>query len=878
VALASGTRLGVYEIVALIGSGGMGEVYRARDSRLNRDVAIKVLPADVTGDHDRLARFEREAKVLASLNHPNIANIYGVDDSSGTPALVMELVEGPTLADRIAKGPIPLDEALPIAKQIAEALEAAHEQGIIHRDLKPANIKVRDDATVKVLDFGLAKAMEPIGAMPTGLSMSPTITSPAMTRAGIILGTAAYMSPEQARGKPVDKRADIWAFGCVLFEMLTGRRVFEAEDVSLTLAEVMKSEPDWTALPTLPPAVRMCVRRCLKKDSRQRLRDIGEVRLALEGAFDVEYVVETSTTSRSIDQRVWRRVVPFAATSALVAALLTWWISHSRPSPLPEVVRFQISAPPGSTIVPGTPAISPDGRTLAYVVRTDGSGQIYLRDLNSTDARPLPGTQNAVHPFWSPDGRSLAFVSDLTLKRIDIGGGSARGITRVSAPWHGSWGPFGDLLFSSNLTVLRVPAEGGSATDAVKLDSSAGENAAGFPSFLPDGKRFLIRVDRGNAGSGLYLASLESPRMTLVLDGVFSAALVAPTPQRNASYLLYVRDDALVAHAFDERAGAVKGTPRLLVDNIGLVANPPFLPTVGVSAAGVLAFQSGAALASGGFEWVSRTGEALTPIELAGSIPSLSPDGRWLAVTNRTRGIDIWVMDLSRNVPSQLTHGGGVVGSPIWSPDSRRLAFGRSNKIYVMNADGSAEPTVLADVRGVPTSWSSDDKYLVYGTPEGKLFLWPLNGGATKTLVGSRDSSSREGQLSPDGRYIAYTAVESGGNNVYLQPLPPATGRIQISATGGRSPRWGQTGRELFFISMSSGGPEVMAVDVTLGQVPPVGVPRRLFKLPPSFGVFSFDVSADGQRFVVPRLPTEAQDAPITVVLNWWTAFAKSPN
>jgi Tol biopolymer transport system component len=728
-----------------------------------------------------------------------------------------------------------------------------------------------------VLDFGLAKALDPVGSGVGNATMSPTLSMHA-TQAGLILGTAAYMAPEQARGKAVDKRADIWAFGCVLFEMLTGRRAFEAEDVSLTLAEVMKSEPDWMALPTLPLAVLMCLRRCLRKDPRQRLRDIGEARLALEGAFEVENAVGPSTPSLSVAKHVWRQVVLLAAISAVIAATLTWWISHSRPSPLPEVVRFQISAPSGSTILPGTPAISPDGRTLAYVVRADGSGQIYLRDLNSTEARLLPGTQNAIHPFWSPDGRSLAFTSDLTLKRIDIAGGSARGITHVSAPWHGSWGALGDLLFSSNLTVLRVPAEGGSATDAVKLDSSAGENAAGFPSFLPDGKRFLIRVDRGNAGSGLYLASLESPAMTLVLDGVFSAALVAPTPQRNATYLLYVRDDALVAQAFDERAGAVRGTPRLLVDNIGLVANPPFLPTVGVSAAGVLAFQSGAALASGGFEWVSRAGDPQAPIELAGSIPSLSPDGRWLAVTNRTRGVDLWVMDLARNVPSQLTRGGGVVGSPVWSPDSRRLAFGRSNKIYVMNADGSAEPTVLADVRGVPTSWSSDEKYLVYGTPEGKMFRWPLSAGTTPIPVGSRDIPSREGQLSPDGRYIAYTAVESGGNNVYLQPLPPATGRIQISATGGRSPRWSRTGRELFFISMSSGGPEVMAVDVTLGQVPPVGVPRRLFKLPPSFGVFAFDVSADGQRFVVPRLPAEAQDAPITVVLNWWTAFAKSPN
>src|SRR5262245_48474207 len=378
VAFTAGIRFGPYEIAARIGAGGMGEVYRATDTNLKRAVALKILPASFEGDPDRLARFQREAELLAALNHPNIAHVYGLERGDGMSALVMELVDGSTLADRIVSGPLPVDEALAIAKQIAEALEAAHEQGIVHRDLKPANIKVREDGIVKVLDFGLAKAIETAGAMSASVSMSPTITSPAMTQAGIILGTAAYMSPEQARGRPIDKRVDIWAFGCVVFEMLTGRRVFHAEDVSLTLAEVMKSEPDWAALPPVPAAVRMCLRQCLKKDPRQRLRDVGDARLALDGALEIE---PTSDRSGPEAKRVWRWVLPFAAASAVVANAVTLVIDRNTAPTLPEVVRFQIHAPAGSKIPPGTPAISPDGRTLAYVVTgADGKNLIHLRE------------------------------------------------------------------------------------------------------------------------------------------------------------------------------------------------------------------------------------------------------------------------------------------------------------------------------------------------------------------------------------------------------------------------------------------------------------------------------------------------------------------
>ena len=713
-ALTPGTRLGVYEVTAPIGDGGMGEVYRATDTKLKRQVAIKILPPSVAADHDRLARFQREAEVLASLNHPNIAAIYGLEESGGATALVMELVEGEDLAQRLARGSIALDEALPIAKQIAEALEAAHEQGIIHRDLKPANIKVRADGTVKVLDFGLAKALEPAGATSTSVATaSPTITTPAMTRAGVILGTAAYMSPEQARGKPVDRRADIWAFGCVLFEMLTGKQAFDAEDVSLTLAEVMKSEPDLRALPTLPPGVRLCLRRCLKKDPRQRLRDIGEAWLALDGALDVDIVNSSGPSGQPA--RGWRRVLPFAAASALGVASLILWLQSDRQLPLPEVVRFEIHAPAGSRIPLGTPAISPDGRTLAYTVAgPDGTTRIHLREMRSAESRLLPGTENAVHPFWSPDGRSLAFVSGRTLKRIDIAGGPARElVSQVVGPWHGTWNQFGEVLFlGRGAGVFRLSTEGGRAAPAVELQASAGETASTYPAFLPDGRRFLVRISHGETMSAIHLASLDSPARKSILDDVSSAVLVAPTP-RGATYLLYLRDEELVAQEFDERAGEVRGTPRLLVDGIGKVALPAVMPTLGVSPSGAVAYQSGGFVASSTLTWLDRAGGRLGEVALEGSASylSLSLDKRLLAVDSISRGDrNVWVTDLARGVTSRLARGGRF---PIWSPDSRRLTFWRSGKIYVKHADGSGEETVVADIDGIPLSWSPDGKYLL---------------------------------------------------------------------------------------------------------------------------------------------------------------------
>ena len=880
-AIAPGTRLGPYEITSPLGVGGMGEVYRALDINLKRATAIKVLPESVSTDPDRLARFQREAEVLAALNHPNIAAVYGLERTGASIALAMELVEGPTLADRILQGAVPVEETLGIARQIAEGLEAAHEQGIVHRDLKPANIKLRPDGTVKILDFGLAKALEPT-AVSSVASISPTITSPALTRMGMLLGTAAYMSPEQARGRPVDKRADIWAFGCVVFELLTGRRAFDGEDVSLTIAEVMKSEPAWATLPALPPTVLLCLQRCLIKDARLRLRDIGEMRLALAGSVDVQQLIGApNTTSPQTTRIPWRWLLPAATLSALAAGAAVWWLqpppAPPPEPPLPQVVRFEIHAPAGSRILPGTPAISPDGRSIAYsMAGPDRVPRLYVRNLQSMEARVLPGTETGVHPFWSPDGRSLAFVIDRTLKRVELAGGLPRELANVSGPWHGSWGRSGEILFSA-FGIRRISAEGGASTAAVQIDETAGELGSGFPAFLSDSRRFIVRIERKDQ-SDLELASLDSKERTRLVDNVLSAPLLVPTP-RGGTYLMYLRDEALVVQELDESTGTMRGTPRVLVEGIGRVANPPLMPTLGVSPAGVIAYQVGGGFTSMVLHWIDPSGKPVseTPLDVTGQNPTLSPDGRLLALDVLSgNDRDVWVADVARGVTSRVTHGGGQDRSPAWSPDGQRIAFSRGKKLFVVRADGNGNETELADVDGLPQSWSPDGKYLLYQTQR-QLFLWSF-ADSTSTQVGARAGTSRWGQFSPDSRAIAYTSDESGRDEVYIQMAPPASGRVRVSTTGGTLPRWGRTSGELLFLAADR---SMTRVDVRIGETLSAGTPKALFPLQAGavFTNVRYDYDPTRQRFLVPRIQAESvADTPITVVLNWWTEFVGRSN
>ena len=874
-ALAPGTRLGPYEIAALIGVGGMGEVYRALDTHLKRSVAIKVLPDAVSTDPERLARFQREAEVLASLNHPNIAQIYGLEKSdaasagqAGAFALVMELVEGRTLEERIAGVAMPVDEALAIARQIAESLEAAHELGIVHRDLKPANVKVREDGTVKVLDFGLAKALEPAAAprsiSPSSMTLSPTITTPAMTQVGFILGSAAYMSPEQARGKVVDRRSDIWAFGCVLYEMLTGTRAFDADDVSLTLARVLERDVDLTALPAaVPPRVRQVIAVCLRKDPRQRVQAIGDVRLALEGVFDTPAPVVT--TERAAPRRpLWLRIAPFAAITAVAAAAIAF--VALRPGPRPQVTRFQIYAPAGSTLPLGTPAISPDERTLAYTV-TDVQGitRIHVRPFDRIETRVLPGTENAVHPFWSADSRSLAFatVPENYLKQIDVGAGAARTLFFVTGPWHGTFNQNGVLLFVGGEIRRWVTGE----TPAVALKREEGEVTT-FPFFLPDGKRYLL-LRSLNGKFSIQLASLDSQARSVVVDSADGAALITRAPSGKA-YLLFVRNTDLLVQEFDEAAGVVRGSPKVLVNDIGLVANPPLRPTVGVSG-NVLAFQTGGVADVAPLIWLDRSGTEMGRLTRAASVrnPKLSSDGERLLGSKYTLGsTSAWVTDLRRGSSTQITFSGSAFDA-VWSSDGTKVAYRRTRGgIFVAGADGSAEREVGTPIARL-WDWSPDGQTLLGTSGSGFTFI-SVDDSQKPIVVRPPNGRLRDGYFSPNGRYVAFVSDESGRDEVYVQAMPPATFRTKISINGGILPQWRKDGKELFFVSAGNDS-TMMAVDVNTGTTFSAGIPQPLFKTGGGPNLTNgYVVRADGQRFLMPGRDTQAETWPITVVMNWW--------
>jgi serine/threonine protein kinase len=646
--LSAGSRLGTCEIVSLLGSGGMGEVYRARDTRLGRDVAIKVLPDAFTLDADRLTRFQREAQLLAALNHANVAAIYGVEESSGVHALILELVEGPTLAERIALGPVPIDEALPIARQVAEALEAAHEQGIVHRDLKPANIKVRPDGTVKVLDFGLAKIVEtatPSASGLTGLSQSPTLTSPALTRLGLILGTAAYMAPEQAKGQPADRRSDVWAFGCVLFEMLAGKRAFGGEDVADTLAAVLRADPDWSALPAdaVSVSVRPLLERCLRKEARKRLPHIGAARLDLDDALARLEKPDQPVVSTH-DETRWRGRIGWIAAAAAIAAAgvlavpaITHW-REQEPIVAPEM-RLEIATP--STAFANSFALSPDGRYVVHSAFTDGTSQLWLRAMDTGISRVLQGTEGARNPFWSADGRSIGFFARSMVNRIDLAGGVPRALAPAVPGLGGAWNVDGVILFGSGApgALQRVSASGGAPTSATKL--ADGDSVHVHPSFLPDQRQFVVLVN--GRRPGLYLGSLDSPDLKWLTESDSGALFRAP------GWLLFVRDGALVARRFDRVKQVVIGEPIVVANQINAtratLADLPF----SVSTTGLLAFR-GRDSSRRQLVWVDRAGkrlgEATAALDDDIMNPEISPDGRRIAAElSRESNQDIWVFD-----------------------------------------------------------------------------------------------------------------------------------------------------------------------------------------------------------------------------------------
>jgi Tol biopolymer transport system component len=903
--LATGSRLGPYEILAAIGAGGMGEVYRARDSRLDRTVAIKVVPDAFARDAERMARFEREAKLLASLNHPNIAAIYGLEDSGNTRALVMELVEGPTLADRIKSGPLPIDEANLIAKQIAEGLEYAHERGVVHRDLKPANIKVSRDDSVKILDFGLAKAIEG-EAVETDIGTSPTLTRMA-TQAGFILGTAAYMSPEQAKGKPVDRRADIWAFGCVLYEMLTAKMPFHGETVTDTLAAVVRAEPDWSRLPAAtPPHVRVLLQRCLQKDPKQRLRDIGDARISIDEVLSGA-PEPSSVAATPVSVPFWRRALAWTlfGVTAVALATLAFVRFREKPAVRAEVMRFEIPMPEKTAQAPnGVFSVSPDGRQLAFFAAgSDGVYRVWVRTLGSLEARPLPGSESPQFPpfFWSPDSRYIAFDAGRKLKKVDISGGPPQTVCDLGTlAVGGSWNRDGVIIFgTAGGGVMRVSAGGGSASPLTTLDSSRGEIQHVFPSFLPDGRHFIyLRRSSTPENSGVYVGSIDAKPEEQDLKRLLATAWgpsYVPSSDPGMGQLLFVRDGTLMSQPFDAHRLELVGEPVTVAEQVGFFLDFGFFSA---STNGVLVYRTGGSGGTSQLTWFDRQGKALGTVGEPGYTTALflSPDGTRAAVSRRDSPLAdaaLWLLDLSRGTSTRFTFGPSSASVGMWSPDSSRIIFNSNPSVvfdlYEKPASGVKDEELLlkSSESKSPTSWSRDGRFLLYETPDpktGKSGLWvlPLDGDKKPFPFLRTEFNNYAGQFSPDGHWAAYVSDESGRNEIYVRTFSPgsseaaadAGGKWLISANGGSQPRWRGDGKELYYLAPDD---KLMAVEIATSPVFRAGVPKALFQTLPHAEVitaYEWDVTPDGKRLAY-LVPTKQGAAPFTVVLNWQAGLKK---
>lgn len=891
-ALTPGTKLGPYEIVAPLGAGGMGEVYRAKDAKLGREVAIKVLPQALAADPERMARFEREAKILASLNHPNIASIYGYEDSLSTGALVMELVSGPTMAERLLEGPLPLDEALPLAKQIAETLEYAHERGIVHRDLKPANIKLAPDGAAKVLDFGLAKAIEG-DASSTDLSTSPTISRMA-TQAGIILGTASYMSPEQAKGKPVDRRADTWAFGCVLYEMLSGRAAFSGESVTDILAAVVRGEPDWTQLPSnTPRQIRELLQRCLEKEPRKRLQVMGEARIALENYLADPKAVETSAEAATSSEVVrvadsWKRRAVWGALGSFVlaAALTTGWFSYFHAQPAAKAarpIRSQIKPTASSNYQfeswSAGFALSPDGRWLTYVAKTaEGKPALWLRATDAIQDKPLQGTEKAEFPFWSPDSRFVGFFADGQLKKVEIGGSTVSVICDAPVPRGGTWNREGFILFSPAPAspLMGVSASGGVPVAVTALRFNENENSHRWPFFLPDGKHFLYLSLRGlsardNPTNRIQVGSLDSKEHKTLFNSDGNVIYAS-------GYLLHLRQGALVAQPFDLEKLELSGEAVSIAEQVA--SNIRSLGLFSASQNGLLTYLDGTLSSERELTWRDRSGKKLGNLLGPDQYidPVLSPDRKKLTFLLGARAVDVWLYDFASQAKTRLTYASPGKESNMfstWSPDGRSLIYlsygDEKYSIHRKPLDGIGSDEVLlaesSEIRPVPFSWSSDGQLLVYHQlKEGERSIWmlPLNREHKPYLF---LKGGYRPQFSPDGKWISYCSDETGRPEVFVVPFPGPGGKTQVTTEGGCQARWRKDGKEIFLLGLDR---MMMAAGVRTSdssfQI--LGM-RPLFETHiEDFTSYNYDVTQDGQRFLCNET-LEQSTAELTLIVNW---------
>jgi Tol biopolymer transport system component len=878
----------------MLGRGGMGEVYRARDTKLGRQVALKILPREFAVDADRLARFEREARMLAALNHPNIGAIYAVEQVDNSPVLILELVPGETLAERLARAEdqhpearadsrasrgLAIREALGIGRQIAEALDAAHERGIVHRDLKPANVKITPDGVVKVLDFGLAKTAVGLDADVTQ-SAGKTIEA---TRAGMLLGTAAYMSPEQARGLTVDKRTDIWAFACVLYEMLTGRSPFAGATTSDTIAAILHQQPDWAVLPPdTPVAVRHLLSQCLAKNPKYRLRDIGDARLDIDLALaETDRGTVTGPIVRPPPRRsVWRFVAAPALALALAAgAIIAARYVRQPATPLAPEMRLEITPPPRS--LPFEFALSPDGRHIVFVASPDGPQRLWLRSLNKTDTQPLPGTDGADYPFWSADSRSIGFFASGKLYRIDVSGGPPEPLAEAPLGRGGTWNANQVIVFSpAGGPLMKIPASGGEPVAVTRLDPPA-QTGHLSPHFLPDGRHFLFYAAGSPLQAGVYLGSLDRGIIRRLTPADTAAMYIAP------DLVVFARQGALVARHLDHTRGELTGDEVVIADSVS--ADVGFhLGGFSASVVGCIAYQSPRALPVE-LSSFDRTGKSLGVVlgehEASNHLanPEVSPDGQRVAVTRAVQNnVDVWVKDLAGGGLTRFTTDTASDAFPLWSPDGTKIAFSSNRAgvayLYVKPSDGAGAEDVLLDTQAFPQDWSKNGRFLLYGNVDPKtgrdIWVVDLTAHPRKPrIVVNTPFEERNGQFSPDGRWIAFETNASGRFEVVVQAFP-AAGAIQpVSRAGGTQPRWRADGREIYFLAPAG---KLMAASVVAHENPSriqTGTPIALFPTQIGEGgatVFKAQYALDpGGRFLIAQPGAETAVFPITLILNW---------
>jgi eukaryotic-like serine/threonine-protein kinase len=889
-ALPSGTRLGPYQVLDPVGAGGMGEVYRARDTRLDRVVAIKVLPEHLSASPEIRARFEREARAVSSLNHPHICTLFDVGHQGGVDYLVMEFLEGETLAARLARGPLPTPELLRVAIQIADALDKAHRQGFVHRDLKPGNVMLTKTGA-KLLDFGLARSTG-LATTLTDLSRSPTM-SRALTAEGSIVGTFQYLAPETLEGREADARSDIFAFGAMLYEMATGRRAFEGKSQASVIAAILEREPEPVSRiqPLAPPALDRLIAQCLVKDPDQRRQTMHDVLLELqwitEGGSKAGVPLAVSARRRVSTRLAWT----VAGVALVVAAgFAVGWLAH-RPAPA-EPVRFFVPAPEAANAI-GSPKVSPDGRSIAYNV-TDSTGvtRIWIRTLASLEAQPLTGTEGASRPFWSPDSRFIAFMSGGKMRKVAATGGPAVTICESGSRGDGSWGAGGVILFDGTAvdSIRRVSASGGVATAATRIDRKRGEIGCAWPQFLPDGRHFLfLSMGAKPESSVIRVGALGSDDSRIIATGNFSRMeFVRP------GYMLFVKDRALMAQPFDPRRLKFTGEPFPLMDDVAVGGGGSSNADFSASENGVLVCRGGVASAGSRLEWVDRTGKVLRTVSTPADYGplSLSPDGGRIATDILAPGAnapDVWILQPSRDVSTRFTFDPAADVWPVWSPDGATLVFGTdrggSFSIYQKPATGATDEQLLfrTGTDAAPADWSADGRYIALlelnGRTRWDIYVLSTFGDKKPIPFATTEFGEMEPRFSPDGRWIAYSSNESGRREVYLQPFPGPGGKLQVSTRAGRDPRWRRDGRELFYIA---GDDKLMSVDVTPGAVLQLSTPKALFDAPRPddsiLGVFggNYAVAPDGQSFLI-RRQVQAPVLPATTVILNWTADLKQP-